>query len=175
MFRYDARHLTAVSSVLKERFPNLRVAETIKLTTEILDAVKEADSESSDAAVLLTSSTDLTISYVQAVNIERANRWHGGNFREWSALEWAGAMCGEAGEAANVAKKLRRIETGAAGNAWSDRPLDADGLIFAMKKECADTFLYLTLLASRCGINLAAAVREVFNKKSDEMGFPERI
>lgn len=43
MFRFDARHLTAVSSVLKERFPNLTVSETIKITTRILDAIKEAE------------------------------------------------------------------------------------------------------------------------------------
>lgn len=117
----------------------------------------------------------LTIAQVQAVNIERADRWHSGNFRVWSGLEWAGAMCGEAGEVANVCKKLRRLETGTSGNAWSERPLQHDALIAALGGECADTFLYLTLVASRYGLNLALAVRDKFNVKSEEMGFPERL
>lgn len=117
----------------------------------------------------------VTIRDIQTINRERANRWHGGDFREWSGLEWAGALCGEAGEAANVCKKLRRIETGAAGNAWSDRPLDAAQLVVELAGECADVFLYLTLLASRYGIDLEAAVVKKFNVKSEQMGFPERL
>lgn len=112
---------------------------------------------------------------MQTINKQRADRWHGGDFRAWSALEWAGAMCGEAGEAANVAKKLRRIETGAAGNAWSEYPLKASQLTEKLAGECADTFLYLCLLASHCGISLERAVIDKFNSKSIEMGFPERI
>lgn len=121
------------------------------------------------------SATRLTIAEVQAANVERSNRWHGGLFTEWSILEWAGAMCGEAGEVANVCKKLRRLETGAAGNAWSARPMNREELVEELAGECADTFLYLTLVASRYGINLASAVRAKFNRKSDEMGFPERL
>lgn len=117
----------------------------------------------------------LTISEVQAINLERANRWHNGDFREWSVLEWSGALCGEAGELANVCKKLRRIETGAAGNAWSDRPLDGEALKVQAEKEAADTFLYLCLTSSRVGFNLSRAVQQVFNMKSEEMGFPERL
>lgn len=117
----------------------------------------------------------MSISEVQRMNVERANRWHGGDFREWSGLEWAGALCGEAGEAANVAKKLRRVETGAAGNAWSERPLVASQLVEKLASECADTFLYLLLLAARYDIDLEQAVRVKFNSKSVEMGFPERL
>lgn len=118
---------------------------------------------------------DVSIRDVQTINRERANRWHGGNFKNWSGLEWAGALCGEAGEAANVCKKLRRVETDAAGNAWSDRPLSGSALRTALAGECADTFLYLCLLASRYDIDLAQAVRTKFNSKSEEMGFPERL
>jgi hypothetical protein len=59
------------------------------------------------------------LTHVQEMSVSRANRWHGGDFRQWSGLEWAGAMCGEAGEAANVAKKLRRVELEIDGNAAS--------------------------------------------------------
>lgn len=107
--------------------------------------------------------------------MERANRWHGGDFRGWSGLEWAGAMCGEAGEAANVAKKLRRVETDVAGNVWGDRPLVTSELVDKLAGECADVFLYLCLLASRYGIDLSLAVQDKFNTKSVEMGFPERL
>lgn len=123
----------------------------------------------------LSNAMRLTIAEVQAVSVERSNEWHDGDFRQWSGLEWAGAMCGEAGEVANVCKKLRRLETGAAGNAWSERPLERDALIEALAGECADTFLYLTLVASRYGINLAMAVRDKFNSKSEAMGFPQRL
>lgn len=113
---------------------------------------------------------------VQLLNRVRADRWHGGDMCGWSGLEWAGALCGEAGEAANVAKKLRRIETGAEGNEYSERPgKDRAALITALAGECADTFLYLCLLASRYDIDLEYAVCSKFNSKSVEMGFPERL
>lgn len=120
---------------------------------------------------------EISISDIQAINVERANRWHGGNFHQWSGLEWAGAMCGEAGEAANFAKKLRRYELELEGNQFSDnRPMGGcAGLIAGLAHECADTFLYLTLLAARYDIDLATAVRDRFNAKSEEMGFPERL
>lgn len=118
---------------------------------------------------------EMRIAFVQAMNMERANRWHNGNFRNWSGLEWAGALCGEAGEVANVCKKLRRVETGMAGNEWSDHLMEYGALTDALAEECADVFLYLTLVASRYGINLASAVRSKFNSKSEQMGFPERL
>lgn len=117
----------------------------------------------------------LIVGDVQAINVQRAQRWHSGNFHEWSGLEWAGALCGEAGEAANICKKLRRIESRIDGNAWSDRPMDGAQLVRALAGECADVFLYLTLLASRYGIDLSQAIRDKFNAKSEEMGFPERL
>ncbi len=53
----------------------------------------------------------LTIRFLQYINAKRAWRWHqNGGIKSWSALEWAGAMAGEAGEACNAAKKLKRIE-----------------------------------------------------------------
>lgn len=189
-FRIDARHLTAVAAVLKERFPNLTTVETIRITTKVLDAVKAVEAEKGNAGPdgdvgidntlfglvrRIRNDVQLTIAEVQAVNVERANRWHGGDFRSWSGLEWAGAMCGEAGEAANVAKKLKRTESDIAGNAWSDRPLDKSQLVDALAKEASDTFLYLTLLCSRYGINLASAVQQTFNSKSEELGYPERL
>lgn len=124
---------------------------------------------------MATTRMALTIEHVQRVNALRADRWHGGDLRNWSGLEWAGAMCGEAGEAANVAKKLRRVEMQYDGNAWSERPLHVDELVSKLAGECADTFLYLAILCARYHISLADAVAEKFNRKSEEMGFPERL
>ncbi len=112
---------------------------------------------------------------MQGLSHTRANRWHGGNFRNWTGLEWAGAMCGEAGETANVAKKLRRIELAIDGNARSDRQLDEAELLLQLRKELADTFLYSVLLAEYYGVDMANAIAETFNAKSIAMGFPERV
>lgn len=48
----------------------------------------------------------------QTINAKRGRKWHHGDLNRWTYLEWAGAMCGEAGEAANYAKKMRRLEQG---------------------------------------------------------------
>lgn len=66
----------------------------------------------------------LTIKRVQTISTLRSRRWHKDGENEWSVLEWTGSMCGEAGEAAgaylalamcnqagesaNTAKKIRR-------------------------------------------------------------------
>lgn len=107
---------------------------------------------------------------IQSINAQRAERWHA-NSPGWSGLEWAGAMCGEAGEAANVAKKLRRWEQGLPGN----RDVTPEVLRRELGEECADVFLYLCLLASHYGLNLEQEIVRKFNQKSLEQGFPERI
>lgn len=120
----------------------------------------------------------LTISRIQSINAVRSDRWHDGDMRQWSALEWAGAMCGEAGEAANITKKMRRFDFALPGNAYSDHAIKDDAgsvLRDMLAHELADTFLYMTLLATRCEINLARAIRDRFNEKSEQMGFPERL
>ena len=125
--------------------------------------------------VYMNMENKMNIREIQEINTRRAQRWHNGNFKEWSGLEWAGALCGEAGEAANVAKKLKRLESKISGNAFSERPLEANQLVKALRGECADVFLYLCLLAARYDIDLENAIIEKFNSKSIEMGFPERL
>lgn len=80
-------------------------------------------------------------------------------------------MCGEAGEAANVAKKLRRLEL----QISSVNNGEAETLRRQLASEIAGTFIYLDLLAQRCGIDLAGAVREEFNRVSERENFPERL
>lgn len=75
----------------------------------------------------------------------------------WSVLEWAGAAAGECGEAANVAKKIRR------DGPSRERKLD-------LADEIADTIIYLDLLAASEGINLENAIINKFNKTSMKIG-----
>ena len=106
---------------------------------------------------------------LRAANLSRVKRWHPGGLSDWSVLEWAGAMCGEAGEAANVAKKMRREQTDAKGLN------DPAELKSALAREISDTLIYLDLLAAKADIDLFQAVADTFNKKSQEYGFPERL
>lgn len=120
---------------------------------------------------------ELTFGDVSKVNLARAVRWHEGSLAQWSALEWAGAMAGEAGETCNAAKKLRRFDLGIhqrKGDSTHDVTKRV-ALRAKLAEEIADTFIYLDLLAQREGINLIAAVREKFNATSEAEGFPERL
>lgn len=113
----------------------------------------------------------LTFSALSAVNVARVRRWHPGFPNdEWTGGDWAAAMCGEAGEAANVVKKLRRVETGKRGRLTE---AEAAPLVAKLAHELADTVIYLDLLAAYYGVDLGYAVREKFNIVSAEYGFPE--
>lgn len=118
----------------------------------------------------------LTFEQLVEQNVSRANRWHKGGLSEWSALEWAGAMCGEAGECANAAKKLKRLEDGIKSINLADRDLRTEhDAHLAVAKEAADTIIYALLVMARVGIDPECIIRDVFNRKSDEYSFPERI
>jgi len=120
----------------------------------------------------------LTFQELIAANISRVARWH--SLDSWSPLEWAGAMCGEAGEAANAAKKLKRVE---------DQIANIDSRSYEMglslnNRQCyrkqigmevADVIIYGVLLCARVDADLVECIREAFNKKSVEYGFPERL
>ncbi len=122
------------------------------------------------------SDPEPSIRDIQEISADRAKRWHKGGIEEWTVLEWAGAMCGEAGEAANVAKKIRRHDLEAwNGTATKSNPLDRASLRKKLAQELADTILYAVLVAEREGLDLHHAVIEIFNLKSKEAGFPERL
>lgn len=113
----------------------------------------------------------LTFDTLREANTSRKVRWHG-EADEWSGADWSNAMCGEAGEAANVVKKLRRHETrtGASYNTP-----DVEQLLPALAEELADVVTYADLLADKYGIDLATAVVAKFNRVSAAQGFPERL
>lgn len=111
---------------------------------------------------------------LREANVARAQRWHGEDSEPWSLADWSNAMCGEAGEAANVVKKIRRRETSIpAANLYNTPDLDALGL--ALSRELADVVIYADLLAAVAGIDLGWAIRRKFNEVSEAQGFPERV
>lgn len=113
----------------------------------------------------------LTFLEVSIKNAERCQVWHPRGLQEWSTLEWAGAMCGEAGEAANVAKKIKRVDTMLKGSENTTRT----DLLSKFKKEIGDTYLYLDLMAQREGLTMEECARYAFNLTSEKEGFPHRI
>lgn len=113
----------------------------------------------------------LSFTDLHGPNVARAQRWHPGFPNDgWTGGDWAAAMCGEAGEAANAVKKLRRIETNKIG-----RPSESETapLVASLADELADTIIYLDLLAAFYGVDLPAAIRTKFNAVSEQYGFPE--
>ncbi len=114
---------------------------------------------------------DLTFTALRAANASRKTRWHG-EADEWSGADWSNAMCGEAGEAANVVKKIRRHETHT-GTAYNTP--DLEQLLPALAEELADVVTYADLLAHKYGIDLGAAVAAKFNRVSAAQDFPERL
>lgn len=132
--------------------------------------------EQAEYAAEFRTDPPLSLARMQHVNEQRMVRWHHGGKRDWSVLEWAGAMCGEAGEAANVAKKMLRIELDLPGNESSEhRETEYEALRAKLANEIADVLLYATLLASSVNIDVERAVAAKFNAKSVEQGFPERL
>lgn len=116
----------------------------------------------------------LTFQEFARVNRERCNRWHPGfpADKAWTGADWSNAMCGEAGETANIVKKIRRVETGTAPGP-DDPPMER--LIEMLADEIADTVTYADLLATYYGIDLAEAVTRKFNRISERQGFPDRL
>lgn len=120
-------------------------------------------------------------------NISRMHRWHDGG-EPWTGADWSNAMCGEAGEGANVVKKLRRIATGL----WPTNKYPGDSpeqidvgklsaeeahpvLVEMLANELADVITYADLLAAFYGIDLELAIVKKFNRVSLKQGFPERL
>lgn len=88
----------------------------------------------------------------------------------WTTSDWFTATLGELGEAANVAKKLNRVRDGINGNTETPEQLREK-----LRRELADTFIYLDLLAQACDIDLTEAVVDTFNAKSDQIGYGPRL
>jgi len=115
--------------------------------------------------------SSLTFDQLHEANVPRCKKWHPPTSLPWSAADWSNALCGEAGELANVIKKIRRHETGAAN--VGDPSLDELAKMAAA--ELADVVIYADLLADYLGVDLGEAIKQKFNKTSVKFGFPERL
>lgn len=115
--------------------------------------------------------SSLDFDALRAVNVTRCQRWHPPGSVPWTAADWSNATCGEAGELANVIKKIRRHETGAA-NKGDPSP---EELKVMAAKEMADVVIYVDLLANYLGVDLGDAIKAKFNEVSVKYGFPERL
>lgn len=116
----------------------------------------------------------LSFEAIRTANVSRAERWHAatGGIKGWSVLEWAGSMCGEAGEAANAAKKLKRLDDQTYS---TNNPHSRKEAIAKIAEEIGGTFMYLDLLAARCGLSLPDVIRHEFNRISVREAMPERL
>jgi NTP pyrophosphatase (non-canonical NTP hydrolase) len=116
-----------------------------------------------------------TISFaaLHAAHLLRRHRWHATESRAWSIAEWTNALCGEAGEAANIAKKLLRYDLGITGNRGEDQQRQV--LTDKLARELADVVHYAVITAERAGVDLEQALVDTFNDKSEQLGFPERL
>lgn len=146
----------------------------------LAEIVVNATAQSVDGAIERLVTTDdgesrLRFSELRTANVTRCKRWHPGFGEpgdEWTGADWSNAMCGEAGETANVVKKIRRVEVGAAPGP-DDPP--AIELRRMLADELADVVTYADLLAAHYGIDLAGAIIRKFNRVSERQGFPDRL
>ena len=115
---------------------------------------------------------------LRELSVERCERYFF-PLNAWSVLEWAGAAAGEAGETANVAKKMRRYDVQVA-RGTNSKAVKGDAAKRAKRREqlaeeVADTVIYLDLLCASEGIDLEEAIRAKFNKVSEEHGYEKRL
>lgn len=116
----------------------------------------------------------MDISKFQEINAIRAIRWHNNGQTQWTLLEWAGAMCGESGEAANVAKKIRRLNQGLPNKEAGLSKNNLPELKQKLAVEIADSIIYGLIILAEIDVDASQILAEVFDQKSIEYGFPER-
>lgn len=112
----------------------------------------------------------LNLARLRVVSALRNKRWVG--TADWSLADHSNELGGETGEAMNIVKKIRRLQTGVAGR---NSEADLETLIGKLADELADVVICADKLAAQVGIDLSVAVVAKFNAKSDEMGFPEHL
>ncbi len=117
----------------------------------------------------------MDIKELQEKNELRGKRWHQGDLAQWTTLEWTAAMAGEAGEACNAAKKMRRLDLELPNKEAGLQKHNYSELERNVVKECADTIIYALLVMSSLGYDAETMIKHVFNTKSEEYGFPEML
>lgn len=146
-----------------------------RLRRSVMHQIGEHSYMTTTTGMLAGGNSGIVIHEFQVLNRKRGERWHQGDLDQWTPLEWAGAMCGEAGEAANAAKKLRRLHLGIPNREAGLEQSDAEFLKDKIAMEVADTIIYGLLLMSTVDRDAEHYIREVFNQKSRDYGFPETL
>lgn len=119
---------------------------------------------------------NLTFNRLSEVSIDRNKRWHKGGIEHWTPERWLTAITGELGEAANALKKLFRLQDEMQSINEPGREIKSHAQAIAkIGQEIGDTYIYLGLFAARLGIDVPEVIVQVFNAKSEEYGFPERL
>ena len=85
---------------------------------------------------------------------------------------WTTALAGEVGELCNMVKKMQRVERGGVDGGSSYKASDITREM--LKEEIGGIAIYLDLLASLMGIGLEEAIADTFNRKSEQLDFPQR-
>lgn len=116
----------------------------------------------------------LTFKKFSRANLKRCASPKGFNHKldKWSTSDWFVAIMGELGEAANVAKKLNRIRDDIRGNRDTETVAE---LRAKLENELMDAWIYLDLISQSLGIDPEKAITRVFNNKSAEIGYPDRL
>lgn len=112
---------------------------------------------------------NLTFEKFARINRERQQAWP--NKVAWTGADKGNELAGETGEACNIIKKLRRIETGTSGT----DPSHALQLLGMLGDELADVVICAQLVAEFYGINLEEALIDKFNATSLKVGLPQRL
>ena len=101
----------------------------------------------------------MDLEILRAALIERENAsFHPIN--DWTPTDWATAFAGEAGEACNLIKKMRRGD---------------DINVEDIADEVADTVIYAMLLCERLNVSLSNAIVRKFNEVSERWDSPVRL
>lgn len=111
---------------------------------------------------------------LREVNWKRAREFFN-DTDQWSILERCGEMTGEAGEAANVAKKIKRGWKMKDGVKSPYTQEDINELFEDLADELADVIITADLCAAQNNIDLGARVIKKFNEKSEKWGCEHRL
>lgn len=100
----------------------------------------------------------LSLSTLRKANVKRLKSTEAfAKCESWRITDWFAAMIGEAGEFANLNKKVDRGD------------FSIEAVREELGKELADVLIYLDLLAYQAGIDLESAVRNKFNEVSSRV------
>jgi NTP pyrophosphatase (non-canonical NTP hydrolase) len=118
----------------------------------------------------------LTFEEFSKANEARKKQFFKDATAEWSIADAFMAMIGELGETANALKKVRRAELGMLNKNAEGRQINSlDDAKKQIAGEIGGFMCYLDQLCVQLGLRLEDCIVDEFNKKSAELGLPERI